>query len=221
MALLLAAPACVAGDASETLTVPEQRAIVAADSAAGDSAALATLPPALQGVLRLEPYLTAGYLQAADSAACVSIEPPGAGGGLGLPAGGERRRVRMLLPDSSELAMLVRADAGNVGLEHVELVRTPLYGRGERLGYIWDDEQDLTVEVRWPADRPGRTERAPQPRGGPVPRAVRALGRLVLALPCVPESLLPPPPDTVDTVGTGPAPEVPSLMDVLTGPPPS
>ena len=171
------AAACGRSDAREPRTVDELRATAMADSAVGDSAALATLPPALQEVLRIEPYLTDRYLDRTPGAECRVLEAT-------LPEAlrAERRRVRVRLPDSSAVVVYVRVPAAGVGLERVEVVRRPLHG--EQLGFIWDGQDDRTTEVRWPAELHGRTEAAPQPRGGPVPRAVRALGRRVLALRC-------------------------------------
>ena len=187
-ALVLLGTACHAdGDASEPLTVAEQRARLAADSAAGDAAALAALPPALGEVLWLEPYLTDRYFAAADSASCVFTDPPGAGGGLGLPAGGERRRLEFPLPDSSTVVIGLRTDASRVGLELVELFHYPHRDFAGRRAFQWEADDDHTVEVRWPPQLGGREERAPVPRGGPVPRALRAIARRALALQCTPE----------------------------------
>jgi hypothetical protein len=192
LALLAAlAAACDDGDAHEPPpTVAQLRAAVAADSAAGDSAALATLPPALHEVLRLEPYLTDRYLAATPDAECLLM-----GDSLPDVVVAERRRVRMRLPDSSAVVAFVRADRAGAALRRVEVVRRPL--EGEQLGFIWDGATDQTTEVRWPGGPHGHTETARQPKGGPVPRAVRAIGRRVLALACGRgdgDAGLPPPP---------------------------
>lgn len=155
----------------------EVRRLELADSAAGDRAALAALPPALQQLLRLEPYLDDAYLRATPKAECRVLDAE-----LPERLRAERRRVRMRLPDSSAVVVYVRAAAGSAALERVEVVRRP--AGGEQVGFIWDGSDDGTVEVRWPAELRGGTETAPQPRGGPVPRAIRALGRRVLALDC-------------------------------------
>lgn len=210
MALVLLGGACDSSDASEALTVEQRRALVARDSAAGDAAAFASLPRPLHRVLRLEPFLTDQYVAATDGASCVIVEPPGAGGGLGLPSAGERRRVSMTLPDSTELLLNVLTDAGRVQMERVELVHAPR--DGERLGYIWEGSSDQTLEVRWPPELGGGQETAPQPRGGPIPRALRALGRRVLALECVPESTLPAPDTSI-------APDTASPLDAVADPP--
>lgn len=188
--------ACDHGDAHEPRGVAELRAMVAADSAAGDSAALASLPPALQPVLRLEPYLTAAYLAATPDAECLVLGDDDAR--LTLPV--ERRRVRLRLPDSSALVVYVRADPASAALRLVQIVRNPV--DGQQRGYIWEGESDATVEARWPRSGRGRPEHAPQPRGGPVPRAVRALGRRVLALPCTHDTTEAPARDAVDAEST-------------------
>ncbi len=171
--------ACGRGDAHEPSTVAEVRLQELADSAAGDRAALVTLPPALQQVLRLEPYLDDSYIRATPDAECQVLDAD-----LPERLRAERRRVRVRLPDSSAVVVYVRAAAGSAALERVEIVRRPL--DGEQLGFIWDASDDATLEVRWPTELRGGTEASTQPRGGPVPRAVRALGRRVLTLDCVP-----------------------------------
>lgn len=201
---------CDRSDAREPSTVAEVRSQELADSAAGDRAALVALPPALQQVLRLEPYLDDAYLRATPSASCLVLDAD-----LPERLRAERRRVRMRLPDSSAVVVYVRAAAGSAALERVEIVRRP--PDGEQLGFIWDSADDGTLEVRWPAELRGGTEAAPQPRGGPVPRAVRALGRRVLTLDCAPATAR----DTrfeaaIDSERNGPAADVrPSRSTVV------
>lgn len=146
------------------------------DSAPGDSAALATLPPSLQSVLRLEPYLTDRHIAATPDAECRTL-----GDSLPDVLVAERRRVRLRLPDSSAVVVFARADRESATLRRIEVVRRL---DDEQRGFIWRDDGDATVEVRWPDGPHGRMETAPQPRGGPVPRALRALGRRVLVLTC-------------------------------------
>jgi hypothetical protein len=183
VAALAAAGACDAGDASEPpYTLADLRARVAADSAAGDSAALATLPPALQRVLRLEPYLTDRYVASTEGADCLLL-----GDSVPDVVLAERRRVHLRLPDSSAVVVFVRADRDGATLRRVEVVRNPV--AGEQVGFIWDGSDDTTLEVRWPNGVAGRPETARQPKGSPIPRALRALGRRALALTCPPDSL--------------------------------
>lgn len=175
--------ACDAGDASEPpRTLADLRARVAADSAEGDSAALATLPPALQRVLRLERYLTDRYVANAEDSDCLLL-----GDSVPDVVLAERRRVHLRLPDSSAVVVFVRADRDGATLRRVEVVRNPV--DGEQLGFIWDGSDDVTLEVRWPNGVGARTETARQPRGSPIPRALRALGRRALALTCQSDSL--------------------------------
>jgi len=169
--------ACGRGDAREPSTVADVRLKELADSAAGDRAALVTLPPALQRVLRLEPYLDDAYISVTPGAECRILDAD-----LPERLRAERRRVRLRLPDSSAVVVYVRAAAGSAALERVEIVRRPM--NGEQLGFIWDASDDGTLEVRWPPELRGGTEAATQPRGGPIPRAIRALGRRVLTLEC-------------------------------------
>ena len=174
----VALAACDAGDAHEPPpTVAQLRARVAADSLAGDSAALAALPAALQPVLRLERYLTDRWIAGTPDAECLVL-----GDSLPDVLVAERRRVRLRLPDSSAVVVFARADREGATLRRVEVVRRPT--SDEQLGFVWDAAGDETTEVRWPAGPRGRMETARQPRGGPVPRALRALGRRVLALSC-------------------------------------
>ena len=172
------ASACDLGDAHEPpASVRDLRLQALRDSAAGDSAALATLPPALQSVLRLEPYLTDRHIAATPAAECRTL-----GDSLPDVLVADRRRVRLRLPDSSAVVVFARADRESATLRRVEVVRRP--PSDEQRGFIWRDDGDHTVEVRWPDGPFGRMETAPQPRGGPVPRALRALGRRVLVLTC-------------------------------------
>ena len=176
LALLLAA--CDSGDAHEPPpSTADLRDQVAVDSAAADLAALDALPGPLQGVLRLEPYLTDRYIAATPGAECRVL-----GDSLPDVLVAERRRVRLRLPDSSAVVVFARVDREGATLRRVEVVRRPL--GGDQLGFIWDDEDDVTTEVRWPAGPRGRTETARQPRSSPMPRAVRALGRRLLELRC-------------------------------------
>jgi len=180
--------ACGDGAASEPPpTVAALRARVAADSLSGDSAALATLPAPLQEVLRLEPYLTNDWIARESGAECLIL-----GDSLPDVLVEERRRVRLRLPDSSAVVVFARADRSGATLRRVEVVRRLA---DEQLGFIWDAAEDETKEVRWPTGPGGRTEAARQPRGSPVPRALRALGRRVITLACPAGSALEEGPD--------------------------
>jgi hypothetical protein len=93
--------------------------------------------------------------------------------------------------------LYVVADDSSGRIERVEFIRR-VPGRGQR-GIIWDGERDRTTSTWWNETAWGlsrRVERGEIPRGGPVPRAVRSLGRQLLLMPCESE------PDT--TAATAP-----------------
>ncbi len=146
-----------------------------ADSAAGDSAAIATLPHSLQ-VLDLRERLTPEGL-AERSAACRE-----------LPTNRRRetrRYVAMKLEDGSTIAIQAEADDSTGVLEEVEFVhRIPRHGQRS---LTWERHHDRTSSAWFPEPERGvrrRVERGKIPRGGPIPRALRAAGRQLLTLPC-------------------------------------
>ncbi len=142
---------------------------VSPDSARADSAAFAALPPGVRTVLDIR----------------AQLQPDGADPGLAcVPLsttsdGSRRQRVQGRLDG---LGVVVFARASRTGvLSRVEFVRR-LPGGGQH-GYTWDAAGDATTAMEWP---PGSSEAVshPVPKGSPIPRAVRGLGRLVLAWPC-------------------------------------
>lgn len=145
-----------------------------ADSAAADSAAFAALPPSLAAALDVRRVLAPAFLSDSSRAYC---QPLGAEG-----APHQRRRIRVRLGDTL-VVLFARADRRSGELQRVELVRRPLDG-GLQHGFTWDAQGDEAREVDWVADVASATQSAPIPRGSPAPRAIRALGRLVLAAPC-------------------------------------
>jgi hypothetical protein len=155
---------------------PRPRAAVTqlADSAAGDSAALASLPPRLAAEFGVRDLLTADALRDSTRVSCRHLDAPAE------PE--ERRRLRAVLDDSARVVLFARADRDSATLRRVELVRRR--ANGIQRGFIWNGETDVVQTLEWP-----RGARAPEvadlPRGGPVPRALRALGRRLLVLPCV------------------------------------
>lgn len=149
-------------------------ATLLADSAAGDSTAFAALPPSLRSAFDIRDLLTPEALADTARAAC---QPQGA-----ASAPEERRRLRFRRPDTVGV-LFVRAERRSGALQRVELVRRPLTG-GPQQGFIWDVADDVTREVNWVADSPDAVESGPLPRGGPAPRALRGLGRLLLVAPC-------------------------------------
>lgn len=146
-----------------------------ADSAAADAAAIATLPRSLR-TLDLRERLTPEGL-AAHSTECNL-----------LPTDRRRetrRQVAMKLEDGSTVLVYVAADDSTGALERVEFIhRIPRHGQR---GLTWDGRHDHTSSAWFPEPERGvrrRIERGKIPRGGPVPRALRAAGRQLLTLPC-------------------------------------
>jgi hypothetical protein len=96
-----------------------------------------------------------------------------------------RRRLNLKLEDSASVVLYATADDSSGTLARVEfLKRTPR--RGQR-GLIWEAERDHTQSMWWTEPERGvrrRVDRGNIPRGGPVPRALRALGRRLITLPC-------------------------------------
>lgn len=154
---------------------PYQR--MAADSAHADSAAFATLPSALGTVLDVRALLAPPALDSLPLADCTDLAPR-------RPTE-LRRRLQLRLADSGSIVLYAVADRASGDLERVEFVRR-MPGKGQR-GLTWDAARDRTTSLWWPEYARGiarRAERGDLPRGGPVPRAVRALGRQLLTLSC-------------------------------------
>lgn len=169
-AALGVAVACQGPPAAEAALTPFER--LATDSLAGDSAAFSALPPTLQEFLDVRAVL-------ADSAtARCDVMPARQHHEL-------RRRVRLRFADSSRVLLYAVADDSSGQIDRVEYIRRiPMQGQR---GLIWDGERDRTTSTWWGETRWGlsrRVERGDIPRGGPVPRALRALGRQLLLMPC-------------------------------------
>lgn len=167
--------------AREVPTMPASRpsfTTLAADSAAGDDAALAALPEGLRPLFAVRALLDEDAARALPLHECREL--------AATAETGVRRQLRLRLPDSSITVVYAVADPEDGALERVEVLRrTP--GNGQR-GFIWDARRDRTTSVWWfenpRAMRRLREERGTIPRGSPVPRAVRALGRQLFAVPC-------------------------------------
>jgi hypothetical protein len=160
--------------AAAGLTVFER---LAADSAIADAAAFASLPRGLSTLLDLREELVPESLTVANEAECVVLERQ--------RRGEEQRRLTMRLADSSTVVLFVIAEDSTGALERVEFIRR-LPRSGQR-GLTWDAKRDLTTSAWWTEPQAGvrrRPDRGDIPRGGPVPRALRALGRRLLTLPC-------------------------------------
>jgi hypothetical protein len=175
-ALVFGAVACEGPPRAEAALTPFEQ--LRADSAAGDSAAFATLSQPLIDFL--------------DVREALATIPEGEPGCFILPPRHEhelRRRVRLRVDDRATAVLYVVADDSSGSIGRVEYIRR-FSGRGQR-GLIWDAERDRTTSTWWTETSWGlsrRVERGEIPRGGPVPRALRALGRQLLLLPCEPET---------------------------------
>lgn len=174
-ACALATGACQGPPRAEAALSPAEQ--LAADSAAGDSAAFATLP---------EPLLE--FLDIRTALASLPSEQPGCAILPPQRAREERRRLRIRSDDQSSALLYAVSDEATGSILRVEYIRrTP--GQGQR-GLIWDGERDRTTSTWWTETSWGlsrRVERGEVPRGGPLPRALRSLGRQLLMLPCEPE----------------------------------
>ncbi len=152
-------------------------ATLAADSAYADSVAIASLPPGLQPLFALHDAIADATPDSLPLRECIQIR--------GRRDDEVRRRLQLRLPDSSAAVLFAIADRSRGTLERVEFLRrTP--GVGQR-GFIWERARDRTESVWWwegPRGLSRRDERGEVPRGSPVPRAVRALGRQLFAVPC-------------------------------------
>ena len=150
---------------------------MASDSARADSAAFATLPSALGAILDVRALMARTVLDSLPLAECAELGP--------RRPSELRRRLRLRLADSTAITLYAVADRTSGELERVEFLRrTP--GMGQR-GLTWDVARDRTTSLWWseyPRGIARRAERGDLPRGGPVPRAVRALGRQLLTVTC-------------------------------------
>lgn len=147
------------------------------DSASADSAAFATLPPALGGWLDVRGYLDPVTRATLPFAECTELDSP--------DAGLQRLRLSLRLPGDTVVVLYAVADRGSGVLDRVEFIRrTPREGQR---GVVWDAQRDRTFSSWWyetPRGLGRRAERGEIPRGGPVPRALRALGRQLFTVPC-------------------------------------
>jgi hypothetical protein len=167
--------ACAGPPEAQAARTPFEQ--LAADSASGDSAALAALPPALSSWLDVRGLLTPNAQASLEIAECEQLDSP--------DPTLTRRRLRLRLEPAEALVLYAVADADTGTLERVEFVRRRA-NEGQR-GIVWERERDRTLSTWWretPWGLSRRVERGEIPRGGPVPRAMRALGRQLLTMPC-------------------------------------
>lgn len=184
-ALMVVAPAVAAllvrRGVGEAHAASVDWSLLAADSASGDSAAFATLPPALTRVFAVHEVIGRRTPAPLPLYECIQLDGPG--------TDEVRRRLQLRLPDSSAAVVYAVADRGTGRLGRVEFLRR-LPQEGQR-GFIWDRRRDRTSAMWWhegPTGLSSRGERGPVPRGGPVPRAVRGLGRQLFASSCADSS---------------------------------
>lgn len=152
---------------------PSPAEVLARDSAHADSIALATVPERLRRDFDIGPQMATG----AEGDSVLSYCQP-------LSDDDDRqirKRLRGEYPRNHLTVLFVRADRLTGALQRVELVRRP--PQGTQRGYIWDGESDKTTAVQWTAGRRD-PETYTVPEGTPTPRALRALGRRLLLLPC-------------------------------------
>lgn len=148
-----------------------------ADSASADSAAFATLPPALRGWLDVRGFLDPAVRATLPFTECAELDSP--------DAGLQRLRLSLRLPGDTAVVLYAVADRGSGALDRVEFIRRP--PRDGQRGVVWDVQRDRTFSSWWhetPRGLSRRAERGEIPRGGPVPRALRALGRQLFTVPC-------------------------------------
>lgn len=184
LSLIVVAP-IVAGIAVHR-AVPEAHAAgtpwlsLAADSSHGDSAAFASLPAGLMVLLDVRAAIANGR-GTLPLYECIQMD--------GEESHDLRRRLQLRFVDSSAAVLYAVADRRSGTLERVEFLRrTP--SAGQR-GFIWDRARDRTTSAWWfesPRGLARRDERGTIPRGSPVPRTMRALGRQLLTVPCADSS---------------------------------
>jgi hypothetical protein len=172
---LAAGVACDGPPEAEAARSPFER--LAADSAVADSAAFASLPPSLDAWLDIRELLSEPARESLPLAECQELEP--------LDAGLHRRRMRIRMADNTAVVLYAVADRSTGALDRVEFIRRA--PRNGQRGLIWEAARDRTLSTWWNETSRGlsrRVERGEIPRGGPVPRATRALGRQLFLLPC-------------------------------------
>ena len=141
-----------------------------ADSARADSAAFASLPPSVLEVLDVRARISPE--RADPNVVCVPLSA--------TSDASRRQRLQGRLGDGTSLVVFARFTPRG-SLRRVEFVRR--LQSGIQRGYTWDSAGDATTAMEWPAGASEATS-YPIPRGAAIPRAVRALGRLVARWSC-------------------------------------
>lgn len=167
--------ACEGPRHAEAARTPFEQVVL--DSMAADSAAFATLPGRLATWMDIRDRIAPEARAALSFAECRELDSP--------DAGLQRLRLRLRLEDASSVVLYAVADRGSAALDRVEFIRREA-GVGQR-GLVWDAQRNRTYSSWWPETPRGlsrRAERGEIPRGGPVPRALRSLGRQLFTVPC-------------------------------------
>ncbi len=154
---------------------------LALDSSRADSAAFASLPSGLMGLLDVRDEISAGVPSPLPFYECIQMND--------RETEQLRRRLQLRLGDTSTAVLFAVADRATGRLDRVEFLRRR--PRAGQRGFIWERTRDRTASSWWfetPRGLSSREERGDLPRGGPVPRALRALGRQLLTVPCADSS---------------------------------
>ena len=157
----------IAADGPPPTTSP---ASLLRDSAAADSAALATLPAAIRADFNVEPEMQRAHRNGGAETTCREISDS--------TAPEIRKRLRVQEPNNLVI-LFVRAHRRSGELKRVELVRRA--DERPQRGWVWDAERAEMDAVEW---TDGRQQTYTIPPGTPTPRALRALGRRLLVLDC-------------------------------------
>lgn len=166
---------CDGPPAAEAARTPFEQHL--ADSLAGDSAAFASLPEALGAWLDVRAFISEDGRSELAAASCTELES--------LEPGLRRRRLSLRLADTSSVLLYAVAERGSGTIDRVEYIRSTLR-QGQR-GLVWDAARNRTFSTWWidgPRGRSRRVERGEIPRGGPVPRALRGMGRQLFVAAC-------------------------------------
>jgi hypothetical protein len=140
------------------------------DSLRADSAAFDALPERLRDVLDVRSRINPA--SADPNVVCVRLST--------TSDGSRRQRLQGRLGDATSLVVFARVSARGA-LGRVEFVRR--LANGEQRGFTWDAAGDATTGMDWAVGSTVSTS-YPIPRGSPIPRALRGLGRIVAGWSC-------------------------------------
>lgn len=148
------------------------RAILA-DSVSGDSVALASLPARHREDFDVLQLLSQEALTDSGWSYCQPLSDS--------TENDVRKRLRARDAHGLAVVLFVRAHRATGAVQRVELVRRQPSG-GQR-GYIWNEADRTLRALEWETARSQPTEYQ-IPAGTPAPRALRGLGRRLLATSC-------------------------------------